>query len=567
MKFPKIAASPNPSAQITQFGGLNRQADARPGEFWNMKNLSSDAYPNLTARAPRRETGLEAGSGPVQAVISSGEEFEGFTGIAGGSFYYKGTQIPFEDDTMQFEGKPFCLAEFNGKIFMAPNMYYYSPDPDPVTGKVVQKVRRMERGYRAVPAQVYSQGDPQELDNVSNYIQAEMDWAGVFSVGDAVAVTGFSGGMEINNTRDIDSRTQSAEDARPISAVVEKIETNRLYLQLYNRKGARLVFKNGPLNASGQQATLDVIVPVPKMNWICVHLNRLWGTNPNGERIYASKIGDPFNFYTFEGLATDSWYSEIGTRGGFTGLCSYRDNIVAFKREYIHQVYGDKPSNYSIPKQLSDCGCMDMRSVCQIGAVLYFLGSGGFYAYTGGQPRLVSEALQKSYQSAVAMTDGKKYYVSARQQDGGADFLVLDPDRWLWHQEDDLDAVGFFRAGGRLYAAAENALYCFGEGEEPVQWMAEFVPLTEDSTMEKGICDLFIQAELFPGSRINVLTAVDGNAFTLWSTLEEEGFHTFRVPVRMRKGSRYQLRLEGEGKILLHAVERVIYGGGKRYSR
>lgn len=568
MKFPKIAAKANPSAQITQFGGINRQADARPGEFTQMTNLCSDAYPNLTPRPSREKISLTEGIGKIQAVIASGDEaFEGFTGIADGHFYYKGTQIPMEDEQMRLADESFCLAEFNGKILIAPCMYYYSPFPAVETRETVQMVRRMSRGVRGVSVRIYGQGDTSQLDNVSNYLQAEVDWGSIFNVGDAVALSGFTGDLEENNTRDIDSRNQSAEEGRPVSAIVEKIETNRLYLQLYNRKGSRLVFQKSSQNASGQQATIDVTVPIPQMNWICVHLNRLWGTNPNGERIYASKIGDPFNFYTFEGLATDSWYSEVGTRGGFIGLCSYRDNIVAFKQDYIHQVYGDKPSNYSIPKQLSDCGCLDMRSVCQVGAVLYFLGSGGFYAYTGGQPRLISEPLRRDYQRAAAMTDGKKYYVSAKEEGGRAELMVFDPQRWMWHQEDGLEAVGFFRSGGKLYAASGDALYCFEKGEETVAWMAEFVPMTEDATLEKGICDLFVQAEIFSGSKMKVFSAVDGQEFVLWSVLEGSGFQTFRVPLRLRKGSRYQIRLEGEGKVLLHAVERILYGGGKRYSR
>ena len=114
------------------------------------------------------------------------------------------------------------------------------------------------------------------------------------------------------------------------------------------------------------------------MDHICVHNNRLWGTAQNGEYLYASKLGDCLNFNSFQGLGDDSWYGMVGTAGGFTG--NLRPPLPLWrplKRDCIHHIYGDGPQNFSIPKQTMG-GCLDSRSIAELGGVLYFLSAAGF---------------------------------------------------------------------------------------------------------------------------------------------------------------------------------------------
>ena len=110
---------------------------------------------------------------------------------------------------------------------------------------------------------------------------------------------------------------------------------------LYTKNGSYGLFKN---TTDSNSVTIEI--SIPDISWACVHNNRLFGTGTNGEYIYASKLGDCFNFNSFRGLADDSWYSEIGTAGEFTGIVSYRTAVVAFKSNYIHHIYGDSPQKF-----------------------------------------------------------------------------------------------------------------------------------------------------------------------------------------------------------------------------
>ena len=67
-----------------------------------------------------------------------------------------------------------------------------------------------------------------------------------------------------------------------------------------------------------------------------------------GDTVYASKLGDPFNWNVFDGLSTDSYAVDVGSAGDFTACCSYLGYPCMFKEEHIYKVYGDKPSNFQV---------------------------------------------------------------------------------------------------------------------------------------------------------------------------------------------------------------------------
>ncbi len=575
MKYPTISAGKNGSAQTLQFGGLNRRETGNEGEFSDMNNIAGGQNPCITVRKGRAEAfSVKDTSGKevnIQAMIAPKYEngpLTAFTGVAGGAFYYNGEKTPFEDagktlpedEKMKISGNDICLADFNGVIIICPQMYYFSYVPEPDTA-----VRKMEKGFYGAAVKAYSSGNPEEDAEVINYLEKANGWGDTFKSGDCIFLKGFEGDLAVNNTVSIDSKFEEADDSRPLSVVVQKIEGNKLYFQMTNRRGKLMVLKNGTKNASGQAATLDVYIPIPDMNWVCVHNNRLWGTNPNGEQIYASKLGDAFNFNTFAGLGTDSWYSEIGTKGGFVGIVSFRDSVVAFKRDFIHHVYGDKPSSFSIPTQIEDCGCIDIKSAAVAGGNLYFLGYRGFYAYTGGNATLISDKLNMTYTGAAAMTDGRNYYVHAQRSDGKTEFLKFDAELGAWYKEDDINLAGYVRWNNNLYAAEGGHVWRLDGDNSGVKWFFDTTVITEDTMQTKGVFDLFLRVDNKGGKDISVYILRDNGETRLCGTIKDDAFRTHRVPVRFQMGDSCKIRVEGTGDCVIHGIERTVYAGGKRY--
>lgn len=574
MQFPILNAKENPRGNTSAFFGLNRTESAGEGEFSDCLNLSTEHYPCLAPRKSRNEYTINGSIKNIQSVIApkytSDEDIDGFTGVADGAFWYRDVRVPFEEEDMQIpESDNICLADFNGYIIIAPVMYYFSYLPNS-EGVIDPVVKKMEKGIADIEVTLYSSGDIDADGAVVNYLKADSSdaWE-MFSSGDAVILSGFEGDMAVNNTAEIDSIYKVADEKTPISCVVEKIDGRKMYIQMYNNKGVALNLMNGESVANEAEAVISVRIPIPEMNWVCVHNNRLWGTNPNGELIYASKIGDPFNFNTFAGLTSDSWYSQVGTKGGFVGLASYRDNIVAFKRDYIHHVYGDKPINYAIPKQLSDCGCIDIRSAIEIGSVLYFMGYNGFYAYTGGQPEIISDKLARRYKSAVAMSDGIRYIVSAVDEEGVCELLTYDPRYNVWLKEDDLRVVSSLKWHNKLYAACKNEMVSLYQenNSDDVGFMMATGRITEDVIDEKGINEIFIVADIKDKSgRIDVYTDGEEQGMKLWGSITKRGYRASRVPVKLIRGDAYRIILKGKGNVIVHRIERCVSQGGRGYA-
>lgn len=578
------------SQGISRFYGLNRREKGRSGEFKDMCGLSSDRYPCM-ATAKQAKVLTDGNDEPyrytnIKAVIAPkyDETLSGLTGVADYTengvtekrFYYNGAAVDYDTvNNVRLPAIPddadVTLVDFNGRIIICAYdgtdnyMYYYD-----YTATGTNIVKNMETTVTAATGMSFtasSSGDPDKDVEVINYITLPTtDEAAKFKQGDSVQLSGFQNNA--NNIQLIDSKFDTADRTRPISAVVEKVDGNKVYLQLYNYVRERLVFKQKEVNNTlVNDGCTEIKIGIPIMNHICIHNNRLWGTNPNGEYIYASKLGDPFNWNTYQGLANDSYYAEIGTAGGFVGIVSYRDNLVAFKRDYIHHIYGDKPSNYSIPKQLSDCGCIDIKSAVQIGTGLYFLGYNGFYIYQGGQPELISEKLDKIYDNATAATDGQKYIVST--VDG---LLVYDTRYGTWHREQEINPVqrvsaickGYMRRGNKVYIATDTTLYEYG-GENAGGWNAETVIMAENSFENKGLIEIWIRAILDEGSYIDVKTAEDGGDYVGAFRIDKAGLSRYKIPVRHIDGDYYAMKFIGHGGAVITDIEKVYVVGGREF--
>ena len=50
--------------------------------------------------------------------------------------------------------------------------------------------------------------------------------------------------------------------------------------------------------------------------------NRVWGCSNKENVIYACKLGDPTNWFSYRGIAEDSYAVTVGSDGSFTGAAT-----------------------------------------------------------------------------------------------------------------------------------------------------------------------------------------------------------------------------------------------------
>ena len=204
---------------------------------------------------------------------------------------------------------------------------------------------------------------------------------------------------------------------------------------------------------------------VPDLDFVTEQCNRVWGCSREENSIYACALGDPTNWYSYRGIASDSYAVSVGSDGAFTGAASCLGYLLFFKENCIHKLYGSKPSDY----QMSSVRCRGVaanaaKSLCVIAETLYYLSPDGVMAWSGSLPAKVSGALDTGKLTAVdravgGQLDARYYlYLHRKTDTGSGRLLVYDTERGLW-QEESAAGTGMVSTGQQLYLWDGNALW------------------------------------------------------------------------------------------------------------
>jgi hypothetical protein len=342
------------------------------------------------------------------------------------------------------------------------------------------------------------------------------------------------------------------------------------------------------------------------MDYICVHENRLWGTGQDGI-IYGSKLGDPTNFYVFDGLSTDSVFLDEGTDGVFTAAVSYGGYARFFKEKEIWTLYGTLPENFAL-KCSAHTGVAEGESdsLAIAGEALFYMSREGIMQYTGAAPVSVYEAFgEERLGNCRAGSDGRKYFLCAASNERSDPVLfVYDTELGRWYRED----LPMFSTGGSVYQPFEGYTVHYGallayisgdDGEEyesqiwaiskadrlyggtyetEVAWELETGDFNQGDLSAKTVDRLFIRAEKgeFP---ISVYVSYDGgatyedvfNAGQIGGSLpwaqSSELKSQYELPIFPRRADNYRIKLEGGTGARLYGIGRSWHTGSHTWTR
>ena len=137
-----------------------------------------------------------------------------------------------------------------------------------------------------------------------------------------------------------------AGDAIEISGCTTCAANNGSHI-IRSLEARKLTFTKDIFTKTGVEAgTVMLERKVPDLTCICECDNRIWGAE--GKTIYASALGDPTNFYVYDGVSTDSYAVAVGTEGEFTGCIAYSSTVLFWKENCLHKVLGSYPAQYEI---------------------------------------------------------------------------------------------------------------------------------------------------------------------------------------------------------------------------
>ena len=581
MKYPTLPTN-NSSKQIVEyFRGYNHNLRIGDGEFFDMKNMTSDYYPVLS---PRGKRGFYVKPASPQGLIAKDDicYVDGSEFVIGEQRIDMGLSVAAEDCPKQ-------MVSMGAYVIIMPDKKYINTVDMNDFGDIeafFESSTDVSFELSNMTGDVYSDTviSPDEPENPKNLDY----WIDTSSVPHALKQYSESSGMwvSIATTYIKISATGIGKqfnqyDGVTISGIVnEKLKDLNGTMVIWS-KGDDYIVVVGLLDEvtiqTVAQGAIKVERRMPNMDFLIESGNRLWGCRygeaVNGEfvnEIYACKLGDFRNWNCFMSVSTDSYVASCGTDGAFTGAITFLGYPMFFKENCVHKVYGNYPANF----QIQDTACRGVqrgcsRSLAIVNETLFYKARSGICAFDGSLPVEASYALgNEVYSSAVGGAHNSKYYVSMKDTQDKWHLFVYDMAKKMWHKEDDLHAAAFCSHRGELYCVdddSKNIITMFGAGEidlDKVKWMVETGELGIATPDMKYISSLNVRLSLEIGAKVEFYARYDlSDEWVHICTVFGTNLRSFFIPIRPRRCDHMKLRIEGEGVGKIYSITKTIERG------
>ena len=563
---------------LDTFKGYNHNLRISDGEFYNMRNLTSDFYPVLS---PRKCRGVYAKPASPQGLIAKNE----ICYVDGTDFVIGETRINMSLSVAK-EDCPKKLISMGAYVIIMPDKKYINTMKTEERGDIEATVTTSSEvsftlcnltgdAYKEPVVAATAPANPKNMDLwidtsaathvLKQYSESSSMWVSIATTYVKISAPGIG-------------KDFSQYDGVTISGVESESLKSLNSASVIWERGDDYIVVVGIVDATAKQtAPVTISRSMPIMDFVIESGNRLWGcrygTAANGQQvneIYASKLGDFKNWNCYMSLSTDSYTASCGTEGPFTGAVAHRGYPLFFKENHLHKVYGYYPANY----QIQDISCQGVQEGCEnsmaiVNEVLFYKARGGVCAYDGAVPTDMSYAFgNEMYRDAVGGALGSKYYISMRDRDDNWHLFVYDTETNLWHREDDLHSLAFCASRGELYcidADDQNIITLLGSGEEDeqaVEWMAETGEFGITSPDMKYISKLDIRMTLDPGSIMNIYAQYDlSEEWEHVAVIYGTALRSFAIPIRPKRCDYMRLRLTGTGPAKIYSITKTIEQG------
>lgn len=603
----------NTRNMLRVFGGLNETYSCTEAEYSAGINFSARNFPALSTRLPRRKLREEAG-------LNGMYHLNGLLTVCGRDLVYTpddrdemevtlkdavengrktlvgiGTKILIFPDKLAFDtagrkvsalgavwsGKnasvEFAPCDAEGKVYEVSGCGPAEPDK-PTDGQLFLRVEDPEKPWSSESTlEVYSKASGNWSAVVLDYCRISAKGVGTdFAAEDTVTLTG-SAAEQAGQWNELDG-DRIVYDAGTDALRVKADPGGEWFYGRLTRTGAAVRWVSLDGSVSREFVSAEVVElerRVPDMDYLTECDNRVWGCSNKENVIYACKLGDPTNWFSYRGIAADSYAVTVGSDGAFTGAATCMGYALFFKENTLHKLYGSKPSDF----QLSSLRCRGVakgaaRSLCVINETLYYLSPDGVMAWDGSIPTKVSTALDparlRNVKSALGGALDGRYYLHLVRGSGEAQavrLLVYDTERGLW-QEEDVCSYEMAGSGGQLYLWDGKAIWAAdadreenwqqaGGIEDGVSFELVSGNIGLDSPEELYLSRLTLRLEAEVKSRIDVAVSYDSGAWETLAQLTADGRRCFDVPLVPRRCGSLRFRLKGRGQLTLHSLTRT----------
>lgn len=574
MKYPTFTVPNSSRKMVDVFKGYNHNLRIGNGEFFDMKNMTSDYYPIL---APRGKRGVYAAPDAPSGLIAK----DNLCYVDGTDFVINGYPVAMGLSTAE-EDCPKQLISMGAYVIILPDKKYINTADITEFGNIEARFTSSEdvsftlckidgSNYTAEFIQDDEPSDPQNMAlwiDTSSTPHTLKQWSATSGMWVSIATTY----IKISSPG-IGAAFEQYDGVTISGVIAEELQDLNATMVVWDRADDYIVVIGVIDNVMGQtveEGKITVTRQMPNMDFVVESENRLWGCRygvaTNGEvvnEVYASKLGDFKNWNCFMGISTDSYAASVGTDGQFTGAITMPGYVLFFKEGCIHKVYGNYPANFQI--QTTICrgvqrGCE--RSLAVVNEIIYYKARHAICAYDGSLPTEISAPLgEMRYNNAVAGAHGNKYYISMEDTDGNYHLFVYDTAKGMWHKEDDLRADCFCSCREELYCIDHNSkkiITMFGSGTADtgqVAWMAQTGLIGTDMPDMKYISRLIIRMSMEIGAKVRFLVQYDSmGGWEQIGAMSSTSLRSVSVPIKPRRCDHFRLRIEGTGEARIYSI-------------
>lgn len=492
-------------SMTANFLGLNRNLRIGDGEFFDMKNLTSDDFPVMAVRPRRRYDYKDFNLNAIfRYSDTQNAETRDIAAIADATLFLPNKTPTFYDLTpygFDKEAKVRSVVRMGAYLIIVPDMIYVNTVSDPVEiGRIEDRYTDTESrftvsvtDYNGEPATFTQQSKPKGTEEepllngdtwhktgdnpkLYRYDEERGEW---YEIGSYLRISAAAYREAIPAWQSIHIAMRSAiqpGDALRISGIGDAVDGARMVVKssvtTYDEKAVLEFFLEGIIGEAVLETTATAESPViieraiPSMDYVCEAGNRLWGCryggNGHGEfvnEIYCSARGDFFRWIAGSADNEDAPVTfSVGADGVWTGAVNYQGYPTFFKEHGMHRVSGSGASGFA----LYDTPCVGVdigahKSLAVVNNVLYYKGEAAIMAFDGSTPVAVSEKLGRlsAYRGACGGAQGGKYYVSLWKKNGDVPtdpvLYALDTVKGLWHKEDESEVADMVSVRDSLY--------------------------------------------------------------------------------------------------------------------
>lgn len=587
MRLPIVKNNNRYTNHVVTFGGLNLLQSFSAGEMTDCSGISHNSFPAITQRQKsqkvfscispsgasfareeciaaddglyyNRKKVMELEKGEKQLVFLGDRAIvfpdkvyydtkSGEIGTLSGECVLKGVEVSFSENTLTVPLEHYeKVSLIQNSVFRTDANITVCEEVNVDGGKLIfsgyslEKAENLEEGtifcekcegnqYRVVISKQLSD-DKKNYIVVNELVTLENTMKNVFSAlraGDVVEISGCT-----------------------------KVPGNNKSLKISSKGQNKLTFTNAAFYTATENSDIVIKRSIPDFTCVCNYQNRLWGCS--GNTIYASALGDPFNFFLYENLSTDSYSVQSNSAGDFTACCVYGNYCLFFKENECFKLYGNKPSNFQLTESLAEgIKKTDSKSITNINGKIFYKGNGGIFVFLGGVSQCVSKKLGSiSMENAIAGSDGKSFFITADTPEGREEY-VYDIEKALWSKSGIKDTLGYSFYGGKMYRFKEDGVYMLTDSADTdAVWYVVLCPFNEKYYKTKNYSRLYITAQLFDDSYLNVEVSCDDSVWRKVATVYGNQKKYVNIPCVLKSCHEVRIRISGKGKSIIESVTR-----------